>query len=229
MVKEDFTILSFSAKWLGSDDVVYFDTGGRGAKKVRDDSKLLSELWKVLDEADIVVGQNVAAFDLKKINTRLIAQGFHPYSPVRVVDTMLVAKRHFGFTSTKLAWLSRLTPTRKSEHKKYPGFALWEACLRDEKAAWAEMKAYNQRDVEATENLYLKLRPWIDGHPNVAVYSDSEVSTCPKCGSERLENRGFVYSQSAKFKRFRCRDCGGNARAKSNVLLKGKRASLVGN
>jgi hypothetical protein len=52
------------------------------------------------------------------------------------------------------------------------------------------MRRYNIRDVVALEPLYLKLRPWIEGHPNVAVYSDSDEVACPKCGSTKLKLNG---------------------------------------
>jgi hypothetical protein len=230
MVKEDWTILSFSAKWLDDPKVIYVDTGGRGKAKVRDDMRLLERLWEVLDSADIVVCQNGKEFDLKKINARFIESGFPPYSPVRVVDTMLAAKKHFGFTSNKLAYLSgKLTKTKKLKHKKYPGFELWEACLRDEKAAWKEMRLYNQVDVLATEELYLKLRPWIEGHPNVAVYMTGAERRCPKCGSTSVKKRGLLYTQTGAFQRFECNACHGTSRGRENLLGKQARKALLGN
>jgi hypothetical protein len=34
------------------------------------------------------------------------------------------------------------------------------------------MRKYNPKDVKGTEDVYLKLRPWIEGHPNLAIYND---------------------------------------------------------
>lgn len=230
MVGTDWSILSFSAKWLGDPKVVYADTGGRGVKKVRDDSALLGQLWEILDEADIVIAQNGAGFDIKKINARLIQAGFKPYSPIKIVDTMLVAKKHFGFTSNKLAFLTdKLTKTKKLTHKKFPGFSLWSACLRDDPEAWAEMKRYNVADTIATEELYLVVRPWIEGHPNVAVYSTSETVSCPKCGGEKLKKNGSSFTQTGSYQRYRCLECGGFARGRQVTNSKEKRRSLLTN
>lgn len=229
MIKAEWTILSFSAKWLDEKKVLYFDTGGRGKAKVRDDKELLAKLWKLLDEADIVVAQNGQQFDLKKINSRLVMSGFGPYSPVRVIDTMLVAKRTFSFTSNKLAWMSEyLTTTKKLKHKSFPGFELWSACLQDNPKAWAEMSRYNKADVLATEELYLKLRPWIEGGPNLGVYSDLEIPLCPKCGSSRLQKNGTRVNASGRYARFLCNDCGGACKARQNLLTPAKRKSLLG-
>ena len=93
MIKTEWSILSFAAKWFDKKRVIYADTMGRGASKVRDDKKLLGQLHALLDEADIVVAQNGVRFDMKKINARLIQHGFGPPSPYRVVDTLSVAKK----------------------------------------------------------------------------------------------------------------------------------------
>jgi hypothetical protein len=209
MIKTDWSILAYCAKWLGKPKLVYEDMRG-WKKQVRDDRHLMQGIWDLLDEADIVIGQNVRRFDLKKINARLITSGFGPYSPVRVVDTLDVAKKHFAFSSNKLAFTSLyLTDTPKSEHKKFPGFALWAECLQDNAEAWKEMEKYNKRDVVATEKLYLKFRPWIQHHPNLAVYTGPHHGhVCPACGSAKTQSRGIMASQVFKYQRYQCTDCG---------------------
>lgn len=229
-VQTEWTILSYSAKWLGQTKVIYSDTGGGGVKNVRNDASLLKQIWEILNEADIVVVQNGKEFDIKKINARLLMAGFQPYSPIKIVDTMVVSKKHFGFTSNKLAWLSsNLCKTPKSEHKKFPGFELWKECLKDNPEAWAEMKKYNCIDTLATEELYLKLRPWIEGHPNVQNYSDNEKEACPKCGSESVQKRGFALTQTGKYHRYVCKSCGGWSRSRFSLNTVEKSKKLLTN
>ncbi len=229
-IKTEWSILSFSAKWLDGKKVYYTDTGGRGVGKVRDDTALLGDLWKILDAADIVVTQNGKSFDLKKINARMIMAGFKPYSPIRQIDTKLVAKKHFGFTSNKLEWMSeKLTTTKKSEHKQFPGFSLWTECLKDNPKAWAEMKKYNIRDTVATEELYLKLRPWIEGHINVAAYSTQPGRMCPKCGSKKVKSNGLRSTQTGQYRRLLCLACGGSSHERKQVTTAAARINLLGN
>lgn len=229
-IKTEWSILSFSAKWLGDKQVVYKDTGGKGVAKVRDDTDLLKDLWKLLDEADIVIAQNGQAFDIKKINARMLMAGMKPYSPIKIVDTMLVSKKHFAFTANKLAWLSdHLTQAKKSEHKLFPGFELWKECLKDNPKAWAEMKKYNCLDVVATEELYLKLLPWVEGHPNVAAYTGDLKLACPKCGSKNVHKQGKTFTQTGEFDRYHCKDCGGWSRSRYTLNSKAKRQALLGN
>lgn len=229
-IKTDWTIFAWAAKWLGKRQIMFASTGGRGADKVRDDKPLLKGIRDLLDEADIVIAQNGKKFDVRKVNARLIQHGFQPPSPYRVVDTMLVAKKHFAFTSQKLGWTSKLlTNAPKDDHKKYPGFELWKECLLDNPGAWKEMEKYNKRDVKATEELYLKLRPWIDNHPNLGVYSDTDTPICPKCGSDDLLSNGrrFSAKQQGSYTRYQCQNCGGWARGKTMLLPLGKRRSLL--
>jgi RNase P subunit RPR2 len=160
----------------------------------------------------------------------MVMLGFKPYSPVKVIDTMLVSKKHFNFTSNKLAWLStHLTNAKKSEHKLFPGFELWAECLKDNPQAWAEMKKYNCIDTEATEELYLKLRPWIVGHVNVAAYNDLEEAQCPKCGSSQVQTRGSAYTQTGQYHRIHCTNCGGWSRTRYTENTSDKRKSLLSN
>lgn len=229
-IGNEWSILSFSVKWLDDKKVIYMDTGGRGAGKVRDDTELLAALWEILDEADIVVTQNGKSFDVKKINSRLLMKGFKPYSPIKVVDTKIIAKAHFSFTSNRLAWMSKhLTTTVKDSHKKFPGFELWLECLKDNPKAWAEMKKYNVIDTLSTEELYLVMLPWVQGHPNVAAYSSAEEVACPKCGSTNVQKRGRAMTQVGEYHRFQCKDCGGWARGRQTINTRGKRNSLLSN
>ncbi len=227
-ISREWSIISFSAKWLGEKQVIYADTGGRGARKVRDDRGLLRKLWRILDSADVVVAQNGKAFDVKKINARLLMHGLAPYSPIRIVDTMLAAKKHFAFTSNRLEWLSKhLTTTKKSKHRAFPGFELWKECLRDNPKAWSEMRSYNIADTVATEQLYLKLRPWIEGHPNLATYNASPKVQCAKCSSPRMQRRGVAVSSAGTYARYQCLACGGWGRGRSTLLKPDKRKALL--
>lgn len=229
-IVEDWSILSFCYKWIDEKRVHYKDCRGQ-ADKVRDDHHLLLALHKVLDEADIIVAQNGKKFDMRKINARFLIAGLPPPSPYKVVDTMLEARAIAAFTSNRLEWLSAvLTDEPKSKHDKFPGFVLWTECLADNLAAWKEMEKYNIVDVRATEKLYLKLRPYIQGHPNIGNYrDDDEKVSCPKCGSHKVQKRGKARTQTGVYDRYQCTDCGGWSRSRYTLNTKGKRLSLLSN
>lgn len=227
-IKSEWSIISYAAKWFNQSKVDYRDTSGRGSRYIRDDKALLGDIWKLLNEADIVVAQNGNSFDVKKINARLLMHGFAPYSPIRIIDTLLVARRHFSFTSNKLEWLSaNLTDHPKDQHKNFPGFELWTECLADNPKAWREMKKYNIGDVFATEKLYKRLRPWIAQHPNLGAYKTGEMISCPKCGSEEITKQGIRTTQQGAYQQYKCGGCGGWSRGKVMLLSKDKRKSML--
>ena len=59
--------------------------------------------------------------------------------------------------------------------------------------------------------------PYIKNHPNVGNYINDAVPHCPKCGSTKVEKRGFMYTNVAIYQRYRCKDCGGWSRGRKNV------------
>lgn len=219
-IKEDWCVLSWSAKWLGDDPkkIMYMDQ--RKVKDVRNDKKIVSELWKLLDEADIVVGHNSDSFDVKKMNARFMHHGMKPPSSYRKMDTKKLAKKHFNFTSNKLAYLTDkfCTKYKKLSHAKYPGFALWSECLKGNKEAWDEMMRYNEVDVLSLEELFLKLLPW-ESASIFEAYSNSEIPICT-CGSIDFKKKGYYYTKVSKYQKYVCKSCGAESKGRKN--LRGK-------
>lgn len=223
-VHTDWFILSWSAKWLGAKDVMYQDQ--RDAKDIEDDSGILKGIWKLLDEADIIITQNGKKFDQKKLNARFIINGFQPPSSYRHIDTVQIARTHFGFTSNKLEYMSdKLNKKyKKLKHEKFSGFDLWKECLSGNLAAWKEMEKYNKYDVLSLEELYNKFSPW-DNSVDFNVYHDSTETVCT-CGSKDFVSRGYRYTNTGKFKRSNCKACGKEITGKVNLFTVEKKKSL---
>lgn len=225
-IKSDWHLLSFAAKWLGDAEnkIVYKDQ--RHAKNIEDDKELLKGIWKLLDEADVVITQNGNSFDIKKLNARFILNGLKPPTSYRRIDTKLLAKKHFAFTSNKLEYMTDklCVKYKKLKHGKFHGFELWKECLKGNVSAWKEMEKYNKYDVLSLEELYGKLIPW-DNAVNFNVYSDSETTVCT-CGASAFLSKGYYYTSTGKFSRHICKECGSETRGKVNLFTKDKRKSL---
>lgn len=225
-IKTDWAALSIAAKWLGDDEVWYEDTSKKAT--IRDDKDMIAKLCAMLDEADIVVGQNVKKFDLRKIRARALMHGLQPFREPLVQDTMLMARSIGAFTSNKLEYLtSNLTDAKKSKHQKFPGFDLWLGVMQGNPEAWAEMKAYNIQDVISTEELYLKLRPWVRNHPNMAHYYNDDHVRCPRCGSVNVYPTEVEYRGVSEYQGYCCRDCEGHSRSRYTLNSKAKRRNLL--
>jgi uncharacterized protein YprB with RNaseH-like and TPR domain len=221
-IQEDWSILSYCAKWQGDDNVIYEDLEGQS--DFEDDSVLLPGLWKLLNEADIVVGQNSKRFDIKKVNARLVLNGYPKPSTFRQIDTLNIAKQQFGFTSNKLEYMTKhLTSTKKQQHNEFPGHTLWAECMKGNPKAWASMKSYNIDDVLSLEELYNVLSSWDVTLPNLDVYVDDVLDMSV------WEHDGYHYTNIGKYKRYRNKLTGVQRRSRVNELSKEKRDSLLMN
>jgi len=222
---DEWYVLSWSAKWIGNDEVMYDDK--RDSWNTQDDKELLEGMWKLLDEADIVVTQNGKKFDVKKLNARFVINGFKPPSSYKHIDTLVIAKRHFGFTSNKLEYMTNklCTKYKKLDHGKFAGMKLWTECLKGNPEAWDEMEEYNKYDVLSLEELAFILAPWSNQMPNMDMYHSSLDNKC-FCGSTEWEPSGFGYTNLSKFAKHTCTNCGAERRSKVNLLPKIKRETL---
>src|SRR5699024_414484 len=159
---------------------------------------------------------------------RMIRHGFPPYSPVKIVDTLSEVRRIAAFTSNTLEYLTgHLCTEQKMSHRKFPGVALLRECLAGNPARWDEMREYNVQDIVSLEELYMKLRPWIAGHPNLGNYTESNAPVCPKCGGTHLHKRGIQRTQLGQYQRYRCNGCGGWSRGRNMLLKKAEREHIL--
>lgn len=201
----EFYMLSWSAKWMDGKHITRslsdYSTYKPGSE---DDKDLVTDLWHLLNEADLVIGHNGDKFDIKKTNTRMLEHGLPPPEPYKTVDTLKVARKYFAFNSNKLDDLGRrLGVGRKVKHA---GFELWKGCMSGDAKAWTQMKRYNCMDVILLENVYDRLKPWITGHPNVSTMSGLR-NGCPNCGSLKVQKRGFSVTAKSKAQRYQCQNC----------------------
>lgn len=177
---EDWKILAWSAKWLGDSKAPkYYDLRSNPSGS---DLPILKPLWKLLDEADIIITQNGKEFDSKKINARFMLNGMKPPRPYTHLDTYQIVRKVAAFTSNSLEYLTAkfCKKHRKLSHSKFGGWSLWIECLKGNREAWAEMRRYNVADVLSTEELYLNIRAWApDSMPKIF----SMTSTSRECGT----------------------------------------------
>lgn len=210
-IKVDWRVIAWAAKWLNAParEIMYMDQ--RKAPDMMDDKFILGYLWKLLDEADIVVTQNGKNFDTPKLNARFIEFGWPPPSPYRHLDTYQIARHVAKFTSNKLEYLTEklCKKYRKLTHKKFPGQELWTGCLNRNQAAWKEMEKYNKHDVLATEELYGALRAWAPQNAPSVYIVDDEARQCRICGKVgTMISKGLRITKKAKYRRYTCTNCG---------------------
>jgi DNA polymerase elongation subunit (family B) len=88
----EWFMISWSAKWVGS-DIMYSDVLTPEEILKEDDKRITGGIWKLLDEADIVVAHNGKRFDIPKLNSRFILNRLSPPAPYKQIDTKEVSAR----------------------------------------------------------------------------------------------------------------------------------------
>lgn len=221
---EDWSILCFSAKWLFEESKISFKQT-KQELKTKDDSRIVKELWKLLDEADIVIAHNGQKFDIKKANAKFIENRLNLPSSYQVIDTLLHARKKFAFTSNKLDYLGeKLGVGRKLDTPK----GMWRAVMQGDYKMLEKMSEYCDQDVTLLEDVYLTMRAYIQPHPNIGLFVEENVQSCTCCGSKNLTNTGKTYATTVNlYDLFRCDECGSLMRSKISSLSLKQRKQLL--
>jgi len=224
-------MLTWAGKFVGNPNIISYklpDFEEQFKEDHTNDRLLIEAMWKVLDECDIFVAHN-ARFDVGWFNQRCLYWGMNPPSPYKVIDTLRELKQICALPSNSLAASANYfeLPNRKLDNA---GWSLWQRCMQGEPEAFDEMETYNIGDITTLEDLYLKLRPFMKNHPNVALYQDSQDECCVACGSNKLEVivGKSAYTQLSEFEVLRC-ECGKINRRRVNLRSKEDMVSTLMN
>lgn len=146
-------ILSYAGKW-NKDKI--FCLGWIDFRKKEE--AVIRQLWKDFDKADFIVAHNARKYDIRWAKTRFEFYGLPQPSPYKVLDTLLIAKKHLNLPSYSLnAIADYFGIGHKKEHE---GWALWKKCIAGDKDAWRRMKDYNSQDVNLLAKVYARLAPF---------------------------------------------------------------------
>lgn len=198
MMIDEGGMLCFAAKWLGSDDVMFF----RGEDQVAQAHALLSE-------ADIVITYNGDRYDLKRLNNEFLRAGMAPPKPYRSIDLFKTNKSRFDLPYKKLDTLAQTIGV--GEKLGTGGFDLWLGCMDDDADSWVTMQKYNEQDVLLTEKVYIKLLPWLTNIPHMAMFT-VDGGRCPYCAHGVLREDGTTRTFVQEYPLFQCVNCEGWSR-----------------
>lgn len=200
-------VISFAYRWHGEKQIGFHSDfhDGHGI--------MLDRAHSLMSEADVIVHWNGTSFDMPHLNRELVLGGYEPPAPYKQVDLCLVVRKQFRFTSNKLDHVAQqLNVGAKTTHS---GFTLWRKCMEGDAAAWDLMRKYNKRDVEITDRVYGRLKPWVPTHPHLALFG-GDPEKCGRCAG-KLQKRGFATTSLGVYQRFQCTSCGGWTRGGKRV------------
>lgn len=204
-IDQDWFMISYAWKWADKKKIYAKSLPDypRYERDKFDDKPLVKDLWKLFDEADVIVAHNID-FDIKKSNTRFIQHRLKPPSPYKTFCTLKTARRVGKFNSNKLDQLG--ATLRKGRKLAHTGWHLWKKCMNGSMAAWRLMVKYNRRDVFLLSEIYDVFKPWAPNHPVLTAYTGDIA--CPTCQSKKIQRRGVSVAQKARYHRFHCQSCG---------------------
>ena len=199
MMKEPGGMMCFAAKWLGSEEVMFY----RGDSAVYEAHRLLSE-------ADLVITYNGDRYDLKRLNNEFLRLNLAPPKPYRSIDLFKTNRAQFDLPYKKLDTIAQFTGL--GEKLKHQGFDLWIDCMADDPEAWIVMEDYNKQDVVLTEKLYVKLLPWLKNVPHMGMFATGG-GACPYCAHNVLRADGTTFTFVQEYVLFQCENCQGWSRS----------------
>lgn len=220
--------MCFAAKWLGEKSVLFQRVEGQqGSRKFQESqARMIGAAHGLLDKADAIVHYNGAKFDVPTLNKEFLGFNLTPPSPHTDIDLLRVVKKRFRYPSNKLDYVAQALGLGKKV--KHMGMDLWRRCMDGDESAWRLMRRYNIQDVRLLEPLYERLLPWIQPHPNFAVFLDNDEPTCPNCGGTSLGRRGTYRTQTQEYLRYRCNNCGKWSRSRTTIRARGDKSVLAG-
>lgn len=190
-------LLCVGAKWVGEKETHVFTEWDLGHRE------MLERIRQMQSDADAIVGYNSDRYDIKKLEGEYVLNKMKFPPPCPSIDLIKTIAK-FGYFRKSLGFVGPfLGVGHKLEHE---GFRLWKKVCQDDPTAQAKMARYCAQDVNMTEKLYLRIRPYIKNHPQLR----DDAEQCPSCGSHHVQHRGFNNSRSFKTQRLQCqaKGCG---------------------
>lgn len=208
MMIEEGGMICFAAKWLGDDEVLFYSEYEHGIEAT------VQAAHSLLSEADIVVTYNGDRYDFKRLNNEFLKRNMAPPKPYRSIDLFKTNRAKFDLPYKKLDILAQhMGVGQKAETG---GFDLWLRCMAGDAEAWATMKEYNIQDVRLTENVYVRLLPWLNNIPHAGMFVTD--GACPYCGSPHVKDTGETTATHVqRYPLLQCDNCQGWSRGNKPV------------
>lgn len=180
-------------------------------KDCTNDYEVVKRMGEVLATADGVVTWFGQFFDEPYLNSRLLVHNLPllpPFTAGTHIDGWRIARKKLKLNSNRLASVSSFLGVEEKTPLNGP---IWVKAMAGDKSALRYVYKHCEQDVIVLEQVYERLKPLCNWHFNVnlaAEPADKLAPLCPRCGSDKLERRGFRWSYSTKTQRFYCKGCG---------------------
>lgn len=161
-IKKPPFMICWSAVWIENGKVgkVMGESVTSAGARRGNDKQCVKKLWKLLNQADYIVGHNSKAFDTKKSHLRFLLNDLpSPDLSVKQVDTLALAKKYFKNDSNSLGyWLHCFGEVGKDEMEMDD----WHKCKRGDQKTLDKMLKYCKHDVLRGAKVLLRFQKYIE-------------------------------------------------------------------
>lgn len=217
-LKADFGyMLCFGWKNLGDKktNCVSIDQSTEFHKDPTNDKYVTKIAYDVLSKADMIISWNGIRFDVPFINTRMLVHMPGTYLPsIPHFDGLPISRHYLRLHSNRLASVAMFLGTANKTPLDGP---TWTRASAGHKPSLRYVVEHCRRDVEVLEQVYMRLRPFAQKHPNLSLMdygpSDKLIKNevpiiCPVCGDSKLTKRGERKTRQCSYQRYLCSSCG---------------------
>lgn len=199
---ERFDIICIAYRWAHESrtKVLLWD-------KNQSSAQMVDAFTKIVESADVVIGQNSDAFDVKQVNTQRMLHNQRPIAWPTTEDLRKQVKKHFYVTSSSLEYMSKLLTEGGKDRMEFDDWLdiVEKKCPK----ALKKMARYCRRDVDKLVEVWNRVQPYITIKANRALIAGIR-DACPKCASTATKKDGIRVLVSGKKQKHRCLSCGGN-------------------
>lgn len=214
------------AKWYTEPDIIRLAEWDKGGRKA-----FLGRVYKLMAEADIIVGHNLDQADVPWLKGDLFLPRIghdhrpdhKPLPPFKTVDTLKVLRQQFksGAPFKGLDAFCQIVGI-PSKTDRYDRDAM-ERAVAGSVEDRERLVEYCAGDVIATQWLYDWERPHIKNHPALFIDGQSRLDTCRACGGKTKPIAKRYVADVFTYTMQRCKTCGWHGR----LSLEPERMSIV--
>ena len=169
------------------------------------DKRVVKKAAKLLNDCDIVVAHNGKRFDWGHVVGRMMYHRLEPIKKPVIIDTLTEARK-FNFPSNALGNLADYLDIAKKETNDAIIGKMVFGKIDERIKNVKKQTAYGIKDIQPMIELYHRIRPYMENHPNLGAFSG--IPTCA-CGSTHVNARGERQLSGNRVKAmYRCMDCG---------------------
>jgi hypothetical protein len=228
VIRKGGNILCAAYKWVGESEIHSIAATPEECIE-GDDSRIVAKMWELYEQADAICAHNSQGFDHKVLRGRVAINGFPDLPTVKVLDTLVQAKKAFRLPSNSLETIAIYFGLEtKMQHS---GKDLWVRVQSgDGSAMQDEMLPYCIQDVNVLSQVFDKIRSFgnLGSNFNAGLYYEDGQKHCRSCGSTDVSPTGRdVHTAVTTWSEYRCGSCGAVHRDRKQKTTSAERALLL--